>query len=417
MPASTSTSHSEAGSDSLTKTEMASRSENILWSLVLSLLILGGASGVLAWMWDRAEPEKREELPPPAPAVRTLRVKTERVSLRVTSQGRVRPRTRTQLVARVPGQIMRLSESMANGAFFKSGDVLMEIDDSDLVVAVARAKARLATTKRALAFEENEAKVAVEEWKRRFSTAPDPLAAHIPQLAEARANVAAAEAELEKAELDLTRAKITAPYDGRVSRRSVDLGQYVMPGTPLADIHAIDYVEVRLPILDASLALLDLPRDFGASNNLTLACDVLLSADFAGEHRSWHGTVVRVEGEIDARTHMVYLVAEVKDPYGVKAASDRVPLPVGLFVDAEIIGRDRQGVIILPNAALLPGDRVRVVTPENRLVERGVEILQKRRDTVLVASGLSSGERVCLTPIETFVPDMKVRPLDTRDER
>ena len=65
------------------------------------------------------------------------------------------------------------------------------------------------------------------------------------------------EAGLEKAERDLARTKIKAPYDGRVRSTATDLGSYVTIGTPLAELFGTEILEVRLPVSQGDYGFLD----------------------------------------------------------------------------------------------------------------------------------------------------------------
>ena len=99
---------------------------------------------------------------------------------------------------------------------------------------------------------EEQARVAQAEqdWQRLGNSkqAPD-LVLRKPQLMAAQATVYSAEAGFSKAaELALERSNIIAPYTGRVLSKSVDVGQVVSVGTELAEIYAVDYVEIRLPL-------------------------------------------------------------------------------------------------------------------------------------------------------------------------
>jgi multidrug efflux pump subunit AcrA (membrane-fusion protein) len=136
---------------------------------------------------------------------------------------------------------------------------------------------------------------------------------------------------------------------------------------------------------------------------------VRLFARFGGAEREWRGRVVRTEGEIDARSRMVHVVARVEDPYGRSAGGEGPPLAVGLFVRGEIQGRTAPGVAVLPRAALRGDDQVLVLDDEGRLRFRDVEVLRALRDEVVVSGGLAAGERVCVSALETVVEGMKVR--------
>ncbi len=377
-------------------------------ALPVVVLALGGLAA--SWLVDRSTVPK--ERPRQAP-VRLVRVHTARKqpsTLTVTTDGTVRPKTVSTLVARVSGEIVHVASSIANGGFFDKNDLLFEIDRRDYDIEVVRARAVVARAERALATEKQEARLAIAEWKRVMKdVVPDPLAAHKPQLDEALANRAAANAELAKAELDLSRTQVLAPYAGRVSKKLADLGQAVVQGTPLTLIHDTDSAEVRLPIADAQLAFLDLPDRLGHATARDLAPRAQLSARFAGKDIEWKGRVSRIEDEVDPRTQMVHLIIDVLDPYARQSDTPRPPLPFGLFVEARIQGRRIPGVVELPRRALRGAGHVWVIDESNRLRERPVKILRTERDHVLISAGVSDGEHVCISAIETFIDGMSVQ--------
>ena len=114
---------------------------------------------------------------------------------------------------------------------------LDELEDRPLTV-VAQARLRLAQ-------EEAEARVAQKEWEELGGGDASPLTLREPQLEEARAAVAAAEANLETAERNLERTEIRAPYAGRIRNESVDLGQFVTRGGPVGSIGTMRSGEMR----------------------------------------------------------------------------------------------------------------------------------------------------------------------------
>ena len=138
-----------------------------------------------------------------------------------------------------------------------------------------------------------------------------------------------------RAERDLDRADVTAPYAGRVRSKNVDVGQFVTVGTSIATVYAVDVAEVRLPLPDGELAYLDLPLAYRGTSNQR-GPHVTLSTTFAGARYEWTGRVVRTEGEIDPVSRMVHVVAEVQDPYAVGPDPNRPPLAVGMYVEAQI---------------------------------------------------------------------------------
>jgi RND family efflux transporter MFP subunit len=376
---------------------------------VLPVFILAVAAvGAYGIFVSKPAPEtRRPEYRPPL--VRVQEVAAQELRFTVTSQGTVAPRTESRLVPEVSGRVLRVSPAFVAGGFFEEGDVLLEVDPYDYQQVAIQSRSRVAQARLRLAQEEAEAEVARREWEELGEGEASPLTLRQPQVEDARAALEAAEAVLEQAERDLDRTVLRAPYAGRVRKKEVDVGQYVTRGTPVATLYAVDYAEIRLPLPDGELAYLDLPLGYRGESRRQSGPEVLLWADFAGETHQWRGRIVRTEGEIDPRSRMIHAVARVENPYGRGGDLDRPPLSVGMFVEAEILGRTVEDVTVLPRAALRPGDTVWVVDGEQRLRFRKVEILRAERDQVVIRGGLEVGERVCLSPMEAVTDGMQVR--------
>lgn len=377
--------------------------KKILWPLVVVVL------GVLAaFVLARSKPEvERQEQTIPPPLVRVLEARVQDVPLDVRSQGTVRPHTESTLVAQVGGRIDTVSPSFAEGGFFRKGEVLVRIDPKDYSLAVTQAEAQVAQVRTRLERERAEAEIAREEWQELGTGEPSALTLREPQLAEARAALAAAEASLEQAKLNLARTTVEAPYAGRVRAKRADVGQYVTPGTPLAEVFAIDYAEVRLPIPKDQLAFLDI--DLGDSND---GPSVRLFGEIGGVPQRWDARVVRTGGEIDPQSRMLPVFARVDDPFrrlGRAGRPDAPVLPMGLFVEADVAGKVAPGAVVLPRSAIRQGGQVLVVDDEDRLRFRPVEILRAQGDLAVVGKGLSDGERVVVSTLETPVDGMEVR--------
>jgi RND family efflux transporter MFP subunit len=321
----------------------------------------------------------------------------------VFSQGSVKPRTETTLVAEVAGQIVSVSSNFISGGFFREGEVLLQIDPSDYQTALLRAQANLAARKAQLADQQARSDQARKDWNNMGRQGePSDLTMRKPQLAEAMASVQAAEAELQEAERDLQRTRIKVPYDGLVRGKLVDVGQYVAPGTPLGVTFAIDIAEIRLPLSGSDLAFLDLP----SATRLDKAhrVPVTLAAESAGISRQWQSEIVRTEGVVDEISRVTYAVAEFIDPYGVLGKSDQAELKMGTFVRAEIQGLRADNVIVLPRALLQADDTVLVANDERKLEIRRVTVLRAEPRNVYISDGLTAGELIVTTSIDAPIP-------------
>lgn len=346
------------------------------------------------------------------PLVRVTEAKPSSIQFKVRSQGTVVPRSEISLAPEVSGRVVAISPSMAAGGFFDEGDILLTIESRDFELAVVRAKAQVSEAEARLAREEAEAEVARKEWEALGAGAtPSPLVLRSPQLAEARAVLASAQASRELAERDLEKTRVRAPFSGRVWEKRADVGQFVNRGTAVARLYSVDFAEVRLPVPGSALAFVDLPIHYRGESPPREGPMVKLSGQFAGQKYAWKGQIVRTEGEIDSRSRMMTLVARVPDPYGRAIHTNRPPLSVGMFVEAEILGRNESKVFQLPRSALLEDQNILIVDKENRLRFRRVEFIRADRESVVIGSGLQSGERVCISALDTPVEGMKVRSI------
>ena len=381
---------------------------NRLLRALLPPLVVGIAlAGAYVMYLNRPPVETQNPVVAP-PSVRVQRVAFESVDLTVTSQGTVQPRTASQLVPEIAGTVINVSPAFAVGGFFEEGDVLLEIDTYDYRQALIAGQSQLAQARLRLAQEEAEAEVARREWEELGGGDANALTLREPQVEDARAAVASAEAAIDRARRDLERAQVRAPYAGRVQSKDVDIGQFVNRGTAVGRIYAVDSAEVRLPLPDEELAYVDVPMSYRGTQQQT-GPGVVLSADFAGRRFTWEGRIARTEGEIDAVSRMVHVVAEVDDPYAPGSDPSRPPLAVGMFVEAEISGRRVDDVVVLPWAALNGRDQVLIVDDDGRLRFRQVEILRSTTESVLVRSGLSEGELVSISALDAVIDGMAVQ--------
>ncbi len=374
-------------------------------SKILPPLIVGSGL-LLALVLLVTGPDVEPRVPvPPIPLVRVLEVQPGALQLKVETHGTVMPRTESELIPEVSGPVVWVSGSLVSGGFFQADEVLLRIDPSDYETALEQARARVSRA-------QSEHRLAQRELERQRDLAAQNVAS--PAQLDIAVNLAAvAEAALResraarlRAERDLERTEIRAPYDGRVRSESIDVGQFASRGGAVAVLYAVDFAEVRLPVRDEELAYLDLPLVYrddvpGPGN------EVILRARFAGKEHEWRGEVVRTEGELDPKSRMVHVVARVADPYG--RDSGRPPLSIGLFVEAEILGARLERAVVLPRSALRSGNQVLVVDSDSRLRYRPVEVVRRAGDEAVIGAGLEAGDRVCLSPLEAAVDGMAVR--------
>jgi RND family efflux transporter MFP subunit len=368
-------------------------------------------------------PEETSQVSPAKPPlVRLLEIQPRTARLVVRAHGIVEPRTESELVIEVAGRIVWVSPNLDEGGFFQAGETLVRIDKRDQEMEAERASASVERAESRLDLAR-----ATLERRRSLERAGVGSAASLDEAHSAervaKADLRETRAALSQAELALARTDVTAPFEGRVRQKHVDVGQFVARGTPAARVYAVDYAEVRLPIPNEEMAFLDLPLGYREEQSADVdaasrsqaqspGLGVTLVGSFAGREHRWPARLVRTEGALDPKTRMVNVIARVENPYGRDDDSERPPLPVGLFVEAEIEGRAYDAVFQVPRSALRGRDQVVVIDDESRMHSRRVDVLRADGDTVWLRDGLAAGERVCISPLEVVVEGMKVRSSD-----
>jgi RND family efflux transporter MFP subunit len=353
--------------------------------------------------------------PEAAIAVKTIIANQAQLEMRVESQGVVVPRTRTSLISEVSGAVLELSDAFVVGGTFETGDMLLKVDPTDYEVALQRAQARLISARAQMELEKARSSQAEKEWEitgRPKSEAP-PLLLRQPYLLEAEANLLQAKAELRQAKIKLQKTVIRAPYAGMVSKKLADVGQFIGTGTAIGETFAIDFVEVRLPLTERDLTMMD---GLSAAGKLAEKT-VVLSGTVDGQAATWTAEVARSEGVVDELNRSQYIVARVADPYGLAAttASARVPLRVGTFVKASIEGKVLNNVFKIPRGSLLEGARVGLVDSNSLLRIIPVEVASADDNSYYISAGLKNGDQVVASALGTPIEGLKLRVRNNAD--
>ena len=147
-----------------------------------------------------------------------------------------------------------------------------------------------------------------------------------------------------------------APFSGRLAAAHTEVGSYLPPGAPIAELFTTAPYEIRLPLSLDDWSFLKSGKDGEPAGEVTF------SARVGGEERQWTGQLVRSEGEIERESRSIYVVASVSPPGNGAEASLMQP---GLFVKAEIAGQTLENVAKVPFRAFVDLDRVMLVDPDD----------------------------------------------------
>ena len=353
-------------------------------------------------------PESQRRFTPPKQVmvVNAARVQLQDYPILLESYGSVQPRTQTTLTAQVSGQVVYVNPNIRDGGFFNKGDVLVSIDPRDYEANVRIAQAGLMDARQNLADASARSELAREDWSSLGNEGEPPeLVLRLPQLEAARAGVISAEATLQKAELELERTRIIAPFGGRVLQQGADIGQVVSPSSEIATIYATDYVEVRLPIRNRDLQYISLPELYRDIEPASSKVDAKIISDLVGR-TVWDASLVRTEGAIDQSARQLHVIAQISDPFS-KGVDGRPQLKIGQYVTAMMAGQTLEDVVVIPNSAIYQGSYIYVV--ENDVLQRrNVEITWQNDHDAVIKTGLSDGDILVTTTLGQVTSGVRV---------
>ena len=332
--------------------------------------------------------------------VETMAAYPSEVRAKINSQGTIRPEHEIIITSEVSGKVEWISTKFLDGAGFSIGDTLMKIEKRDYELALISRESSLFQARLALEREEAEANLANIEWKRVGKGDASSLTLREPQLAQARAVLAAAEAAYEQSKRNLKRTEVIAPFDGRVRKKMVDIGANLVPGSRIADIYNTVNYEVRLPVADKDIPFLGIPLD-GTTLLESSRPSVLLTTSYGGDTFQANGYIVRSESQIDPKTRMISVIATIP------MNKINKKLKVGMFVNAEIDGLSFKNITVVPRSAV-KNDMIWVVE-ENYLRKKSVEVIRYENDLAFIADGLNKNDRVLVTRLDSYVDGMPVR--------
>lgn len=366
-------------------------------------VLLGGIAALV--LAACSNPEAADEAAAPAaPQVSVAQVVHERITEWDEFTGRLQAPQTVQLIPRVSGYIEQVHFN--EGALVNKGDLLIQIDPRPFATEVARLKAELKSAQSASVQAEKEYRRA-EKLSSQRAISAELLDSRLARKQQTAATVASVEAALERAELDLSYTRITAPISGRVSYAQVTAGNFVSAGqsqiTSLVStekMYAYFDVDEQSYLKYARLAETGKRADTrdSTSNPVYMA----LANDSNYQHV---GRVDFVDNRIDAQTGTIRIRASFPN-------DDNDLLP-GLFARIRLVGSDSYEGILIDEKAVgtdLNNKFVLVVNSNNELEYRAVELGEKVNGLRIVTEGLTPTDKIVVNGLQRVGANMQIDP-------
>ncbi len=375
------------------------------------VLIVIGVSSVISYHWVMNPPTtERRPRPPEATLVETDPIVKTTHQVVVRAMGTVIPARQMNLAARISGQIIDISPEFVPGGHFGEGSQILKIDPKDYELAVEQQQGSLTRMESDARIEMGQQSVARREFELLYDElqeGDEELLLRQPQLAAKKAAVEEAKAMLEKAQLDLQRTTIFAPFNTIIHTRNVNLGSYVSPGSTLATLIGADefWVETSVPVDE--LQWITVPDDNNGEGSLAR---IYHTAAWGPEtYRT--GRVIRLLPDLEPQGRMARILVSVENPLG-NSEENKPPLLLDSFVRVAIEGADLDDVAAIPRTAIRGGSQVWVMEEDNTLAIRDIEIIWGANEVVYVSEGIEDGEALVVSGIASPVVDMPLRTAD-----
>lgn len=392
----------------------------VLKTLFVSLVIVVIGAGLI-WLIFQTEPttSRKDTARETAMLVDVTTVSRDRYTPLVEVMGQVVPAREVMLGARVSGQVVFQAEAFTPGRRVDKGEELLRIEPADYRASLLQRRSELQQAQAELAIEQGQQAVAKREFEllgEDIESANQALILRKPQLQQARARVASAEAAVRQAELALARTRVRAPFAAQVLNREVTLGSQISVGQSLGRLVGTERYWVAATVPLSKLPWLTFGNSPGAS-----AAPVALHHDTVWpEGQTRQGTLTQLVGELDTNARMARVLITVEDPLALDEAAGKPPLILGTFVRAAIEGRPLEHVVRLDRRLLRRNNTVWVME-NGKLAIRDVGIAFMNADYAFIRTGLENGDRVVTNDLASVVSGARLRlaeeaPQGARDE-
>lgn len=377
----------------------------LLKTLFVSLMIiLVGAA--LVWLIFKTEPttSRKDTARETAMLVDVQTVSPGRYTPTVEVMGQVVPAREITLGAQVSGEVIYQDDAFMPGRRVDKGEELLRIEPADYRAILQQRRSELQQARAELAIEQGQQAVARQEFEllgEDIESANQALILRKPQLDQVRAQVTAAEAAVQQAELNLARTRIRTPFPAQVLSREVTLGSQVSVGQSLGRLvgTAEYWVEATVPLSKLRWLTFDENQD----SPVSLYHDTVWPA---GQSRN--GQLTQLVGELDTNARMARVLITVNDPLALEESQGEPPLILGTFVRAEIDGRALEDVIRIDRKLLRRNNTVWVME-DRKLAIRDVEIAYQNEEYAFVRAGLESGDQVITNDLASVVRGARLR--------
>jgi multidrug efflux system membrane fusion protein len=354
---------------------------------------------VVGWQYvENIAPSTNQDSTPSGPPPQTVRaapaVKGD-MPITINSLGAVTPFATVTVKTQIAGRLMDVG--FQEGQIVKVGDFLAQIDSRPYEAALAQAQGQLA--KDTSLYQQAQADLArYQTLSKQDSIARQQVDDQVFLVAQDKAAMAADQAQIDTAKLNIAYCHIVSPVEGRVGLRQVDPGNYVQASdsTGIVVVTQIDPISVIFSTPEDNLSQISARFNSGAKLPVTVF-------DRSNVKQIATGSLLTFDNQVDASTGTFKLRATFDNPDGVLFPNQ--------FVNVRLLVDTMSGATLAPNAAIqlgANGSFVYVVKDDSTVSVRQVTTGPTDSDKTVIASGLQVGENVVIDGVDRLRDGAKV---------
>ena len=312
---------------------------------------------------------------PPMP-VEVATVNLQKMVDQFETIGTIEANEEVTIVSEIDGTVVSLP--FKEGSYIKEGDLIAQLDDSQLMAEVNRTQAL---------FDQNKSSF------NRIKSIVEQKVGTQQSLDDALASLKVAEANLELAKARLSKTKIVAPFSGTVGARKISIGTFLRTGQEITELANLDQIRVSFSVPERYLS--KLKKDVEVN---------VYSTVYPGYQIK--GKIIAIEPVLDSETRNVQVVATVKNP-GQKFRP-------GMSANVAVVLSERPGALTIPNEAVFANGNqsfVYIIKEDSTVGLIPVTLGSQTADVVEVVNGLKEGMQVVQAGHQKLFEGAKVMPI------
>ncbi len=391
------------------KQERSGKMKQLLLKVLLPLLTL--IAGILLTFYLFITGPQAKILPKPqnATLVKTIPAQFGKHSISITAMGVVKPSQSINLKSQVSGSVIKMSSNFIPGGAFAQGYKLLQIDQKDYQLSLRQQKNAVSQAKNNLDIEHGNQIIAKRELDllgEEVTAVEKKLMLRQPQLSNLNTELDIAQAKYEKAQLDLERTKISAPFNGIIYSREVNIGTWVSSSTTLATLVGTDSFWVEVSVPEDQLKWIILPDNNGSSGSLVK----IHNPSSWGAENFREGRVIQLLPALESHGRMARILIKIDDPLSLTSQNKNNPkVLIDSFVRVSIEGKPIDSVLELTREYLHNGNKLWVFENDGTLGIREVSISFKNQENVLITSGITEGEELIVSNLSVPIKGMLLK--------